>query len=78
MKTLIFILQLIPSIIEAVKAAEAFIPLPGQGKAKLEFVLGVIQDTYHDAAGIIPIITKVIARIVGLANVTGVFIAPPK
>jgi hypothetical protein len=73
MKTLILILQLVPAIIEAVKAAEAFIPLPGQGKNKLDFVLGVIQDTYADAASIIPIITKVIARVVSLANITGIF-----
>jgi hypothetical protein len=73
MKTLIAILQLIPSIIAAVKAAEEFIPLPGQGQSKLDFILGVITDTYEDAKGLIPTITKIIARIVNLANVTGIF-----
>ena len=73
MQTLITILKLIPALIEAIKAAEQFIPLPGQGKSKLDMILGVITDTYEEAANILPAITKVIARIVAAANATGVF-----
>ena len=77
MKTLILMLQLIPAIIQAVRAAEEFIPLPGQGQKKLEFILGVIEDTYKDAAAIVPFVTKVIARLVSLANATGIFSKQP-
>lgn len=73
MKTLIAVLQLIPALISAIKAAEEFIPLPGMGQQKLDMVLGVITDTYADASSIIPAVTKAVARIVGLANATGVF-----
>lgn len=52
MKTLVVILQLIPSIIAAVKAAKQFVPICGQGKAKLDFVLGVIDDVYEDSVAI--------------------------
>ena len=73
MKTLLMILRLIPALIQAVKAAEDFIPLPGAGKEKLDMILGIITDTYEDAKAIVPAITKVVARIVSAANVTGVF-----
>jgi len=73
MKTLILMLQLLPAIIQAVRAAEEFIPIGGQGQKKLEFVLGVIEDVYDDAKKIVPLVTKIVARIVSLANATGVF-----
>lgn len=73
MNTLILILKLIPSIIAAVKAAEEFVPLPGQGKAKLDMILGIISDVYDDAKSIAPLIAKAVARIVELANAAGVF-----
>lgn len=80
MKTLIMLLQLVPSIIAAVKAVEEFVPLPGQGKTKLDFVLGVITDVYEGAKDLIPNIIKIIARVVDLGNITGVFksTAPPQ
>ena len=78
MSTLIAILSLIPNLIKSVQAAEEFAPLPGQGKVKLDFVLGVITDVYADAQKIIPLITSVVARIVGLANTLGIFKATPK
>ncbi len=73
MKTLIQIVQMLPSLISAVKAAEEFVPQPGQGKSKLDFVLGVISDTVGEIGDLIPAVTKIVARIVGLANATGVF-----
>ena len=80
MSTLISILGLIPNLIKAVQAAEEFAPLAGNGKAKLDLVLGVITDVYADAGKIIPQITAVIARIVAFANALGIFkttTAPP-
>jgi len=73
MGTLVSILQLIPALIKAVQAAEEFAPLPGQGKAKLDFILGIITDSYADAVKLIPLITSVVTRIVGLANSLGIF-----
>ncbi len=73
MGTVLSIIQLIPALIQAVDAAEKFVPIPGAGKAKLDFVLGVITDTYTEAAKLVPQITAVITRIVGLANAAGVF-----
>jgi hypothetical protein len=73
MSTLISILGLIPNLIKAVQAAEEFAPLAGNGKAKLDLVLGVISDVYADAQKIVPQITAVIARIVAFANALGIF-----
>lgn len=73
MQTLILILQLIPTLIKAVQAAEEFIPIPGQGKAKLDMILGAITDVYSGASSIIPQITSVITRIVSAANTVGLF-----
>lgn len=77
MNTLLSIIKLLPAIIDAVKAAEQFVPISGAGKAKLEFVLGVIQDTSADLGALTETITKVITRIVSLGNATGV-LKPPQ
>ena len=73
MKTFLLVMSMLPGIISAVKQAEDFIPLPGQGKAKLDFTLGVISDTVDAAAEVLPAVTKVVARVVELANATGSF-----
>lgn len=73
MKTLLMILQLLPALLEAVRSMESMLPLPGKGKEKLDLVLGVIDDTQADIQDIRPLIVKMIARIVGFANATGVF-----
>lgn len=73
MQTLIMILKLIPSIIATIKAMEEFVPLPQQGKMKLDCILSIITDVYGDAKTLVPEITKVINNLVKLANATGVF-----
>ena len=77
MSTLLTILGLIPNLIKAVQAAEEFAPLAGNGKAKLDLVLGIITDVYADAGKLIPQITAVIARIVSFANALGIFKTTP-
>jgi len=77
MSTLIAILGLIPNLIKAVQEVENFAPLAGNGKAKLDLVLGVITDVYADAGKIIPQLTAVIARIVAFANALGIFKSTP-
>ncbi|MEN6534624.1 MAG: hypothetical protein ABFD89_13230 [Bryobacteraceae bacterium] len=73
MKTFIQIVQMLPAIITAVKELESFVPVSGAGKAKLDFIVGVISDTVSDASSVIEPITKVVARLVALANATGIF-----
>jgi hypothetical protein len=73
MKSIIAVLQLLPAIIAAVRTVEEAIPLPGQGKAKLDLIIGIIQDTGEDVGAILPLITKTIARIVGTFNAIGIF-----
>ena len=73
MKTLITILQLLPVIIDVVKALETAIPVPGAGKEKLDTILGVVSDVAGNASELIPVITATIARVVSLFNRTGVF-----
>jgi hypothetical protein len=72
-KTFIQIVQMLPAIITAVKELESFVPVSGAGKAKLDFIVGVISDTVSDASSVIEPITKVVARLVALANSTGIF-----
>ena len=68
------IFQLIPTIIAVVQALEQAIPLPGQGKAKLDAVLAMIQQIDGPlATGILPAVTGIISTIVGAFNATGVF-----
>lgn len=73
MKTFLQIFQMLPMLFQAVEAAEAFIPLPGKGQAKLDFILKTVQDTYGDVSGLIPTITKIIGNIVALGNSSGKF-----
>jgi len=73
MKIFLQIIALLPGIISAIAQVEQFVPVGGAGKAKLDFVLGIIQDTVGDVTGLIEPITKVVARLVSLANATGSF-----
>lgn len=73
MKAFLQVMSMLPGIVAAVKQAEDMIPLPGQGKAKLDFIIGVISDTVDGAAEILPVVQKIVSRVVELANATGVF-----
>lgn len=46
MKTLLLIFKLFPLLLSAVKAVEEAVPLPGQGKKKLDLVLDVLKSAY--------------------------------
>lgn len=71
--TIKIILQLIPSILEIVKAVEAQIPEGGKGKEKLEFVKEVLTSSYPQVTDIWNIVEKIISSAVTLYNATGVF-----
>ena len=77
MGTLLTILNLFPAIVKAVQEVENFAPLSGNGKAKLDLVIGVITDVYADTQKILPQLTAVITRIVAFANALGIFKTVP-
>ena len=85
MKTLLAILKLLPVILEAVRALESAIPLPGQGKKKLDLILDIIKSAYDASSSLakdisfeklVAVIVPMIARIVDLHNTLGLFQKP--
>lgn len=73
MKTLLFIVQLIPALIEIIKAVESLLPEGGKGSEKLDLVRSILVRTYEGVTEYMPTIENVIAVIVEFANKTGVF-----
>jgi len=67
------LLQLLPSIITALKAIEEAIPQPGQGAAKLAALRAILEGVSSQAAALWPAIEKTVGILVGLFNATGVF-----
>jgi hypothetical protein len=82
MNILLVVLKLMPSILAAVKAIEAAIPVSGAGKTKLELVLGVIEEVFSQTTSLSkeipwetlkPIISGNVSLMVDALNNTGVF-----
>ena len=82
MNSLLIILKIFPLVLAAVKAVEEAIPLPGQGKRKLDLVLDVIQSAYAASADLsssftweklVALIVPMIDKIVALNNALGLF-----
>ncbi|MBI4910964.1 MAG: hypothetical protein HY820_45560 [Acidobacteria bacterium] len=82
MNTLITALKLLPLVLAAVKAVEDAIPLPGQGKQKLDLVLDVIKSAYEASTSLskefsleklITLVVPMINQIVALHNALGLF-----
>lgn len=72
------VVQLLPLIIDAMKAVEAAIPQAGSGSAKLAFVKGMITDVAEIADDVDKkvfgaAIEKAIALAVSLFNTVGIF-----
>jgi len=72
--------QLLPLILQTVKAVEAAFPQGGQGAAKMAIVQGVIQhalevstDLQVTSAQIVPVLTPIVNGVVGMLNATGAF-----
>jgi len=87
MKTLLAILKLFPVILEAVRAVEAAIPLPGQGTKKLDLILEVLKSAYDASSDLakefswqklVAVVVPMIARIVDLHNELGLFTKSPE
>lgn len=82
MNTLITALKLLPLVLAAVKAVEEAIPLPGQGKRKLDLVLDVIKSAYEASTSLskefsveklIALVVPMINQVVALHNALGLF-----
>ena len=85
MNTLLIILRIFPLVLAAVQAVEQAIPLPGQGKKKLDLVLDVLKSAYDAGTDLtasfsweklLTVVVPMIAKIVDLHNELGLFAKP--
>lgn len=67
------VLQLLPSIITAIRAIEDAIPGKGLGEQKLAAIREILEAASGQMALFWPLIEKAIGVLVGLFNATGVF-----
>lgn len=73
MKYFLLVLQIVPALIEMIKAIEAAIPGTGKGEQKLAAVREIIETAYEQSGEIWPVVQKVIGILVSLFNSTGAF-----
>ena len=81
MNTLLIILKIFPVVLQAVKAVEEAIPLPGQGQKKLDLVLAILKQAYDASTELqsfswdklVAVVVPMIANVVGLFNELGLF-----
>lgn len=71
--TLKIIIDLLPLLIQAVRAVEEAIPGQGKGEVKLAAVRGIMESVDAGAGSIWPAVEKAISAIVGAFNKAGVF-----
>jgi hypothetical protein len=82
MKTLLLVIKLLPLLLDAVRAVEAAIPLPGQGRKKLDLILDIIKSVYDASSDLakdvsfeklVAVVVPMVAKIVDLHNALGLF-----
>ena len=73
MNTVVMIFQLIPALIQAMRAIEDAIPGGGQGEQKLAAVRQILEAVDAGVAKFWPQIQTTIGVLVGLFNSTGAF-----
>lgn len=73
MKQILLMLQLLPTLIQAVKSVEEAIPVPKSGKEKLDLVLETIRSTGEDIGVLAPAIVKVVTKVVETFNSLDIF-----
>lgn len=71
--TIGIVLNLVPSIIAAIRAIEEAIPGEGQGEKKLAAVREIIETVHGQALSLWPVLEKVIGVLVKTFNATGAF-----
>ena len=73
MQFAITILQLIPAIIQAMKAIEEAIPGQGAGEQKLALLRGILETADSSIKAMWPALSSVITLLVKTFNETGAF-----
>ena len=73
MQNVLMLLQLVPEIIKLVQAAESAIPMSGNGKAKLDMVLGILTAAHDGVSQMLPQVTAIINTVVNTMNACKVF-----
>ena len=82
MKTLLLVIKLLPLLLDAVRAVESAIPLPGQGRKKLDLILDIIKSVYDASSDLakdvsfeklVAVVVPMVAKIVDLHNALGLF-----
>jgi len=73
MKNLLLITQLLPLVIQVIKAVEAAIPDTGKGAEKLKMVREILEQADDSITAIWPMLEKVIGILVAGFNATGIF-----
>ena len=73
MNTVVMIFQLIPALIQAMRAIEDAIPGSGQGEQKLAAIRQILEAVDAGVAKFWPQIQTTIGVLVGLFNSTGAF-----
>ena len=82
MNTFLIILKLAPLILSIVRSVEDAIPLPGQGKAKLDLVLDILKTAYEGSSSlaadfswdkVVAVVVPMVGKIVDLHNALGLF-----
>lgn len=73
MQTFLSVVKLLPALFAGVRSIEDAIPVPNQGAAKAEFLIGIVGDIVAESADLAPALQKIVGRIVTLFKATGVF-----
>ena len=82
MNTFLIVLKLFPLILSIVRAVEDAIPLPGQGKMKLDLVLDILKTAYEGSSSLaaefswdklVTLVVPMVGKIVDLHNALGLF-----
>jgi hypothetical protein len=82
MNALLLVLKLFPLVWSIVRAVEDAIPLPGQGKKKLDLVLDTLKTAYEGSNSLasefswdklLAIVVPMVGKIVDLHNELGLF-----
>lgn len=67
------IIQLLPKIIELIKALEILFPGKGKGPVKLDILKTVVSDSCHDSGMVMGTVVKVAEKAVKQFNNDGTF-----
>ena len=82
MNKLFIALRLLPLLLSVVRAVEDAIPLPGQGRKKLDLVLDILKTAYDGGNTLatefswdklVAIVVPMVGKIVDLHNALGLF-----